>query len=85
MPFRVTFDLDDKDLRYFRANMKQAQAATHTQIISEFLLESVVRFSVGGLICICILLPWLIWFSGMPTVLLHKQLGHQNERYKRFC
>ena len=27
MPFRVTFDLDDKDLRYFRANMKQAQAA----------------------------------------------------------
>ncbi len=27
MPFRVTFDLDDKDLRYFRANLKQAQAA----------------------------------------------------------
>lgn len=27
MPFRVTFDLEDKDLRYFRANMKQAQAA----------------------------------------------------------
>ena len=27
MPFRVTFDLDDKDLRYFRANMKQARAA----------------------------------------------------------
>ena len=27
MPFRVTFDLDDKDLRYFRANMKQAQSA----------------------------------------------------------
>ena len=27
MPFRVTFDLDDKDLRYFRANVKQAQSA----------------------------------------------------------
>jgi len=27
MPFRVTFDLEDKDLRYFRANMKQAQSA----------------------------------------------------------
>jgi len=28
MPMRVTFDLEDKDLRYFRANMKQAQTAT---------------------------------------------------------
>lgn len=28
MPFRVTFELEDKDLRYFRANIKQAQAAT---------------------------------------------------------
>ena len=28
MPFRVTFDLEDKDLRYFRANMKKAQDAT---------------------------------------------------------
>ncbi len=27
MPFRVTFDLDDKDLRYFRASMKQARSA----------------------------------------------------------
>ncbi|HEY5646373.1 MAG TPA: YkvA family protein [Pseudomonadales bacterium] len=27
MPVRVTFDLDEKDLRYFRGNMKQAQAA----------------------------------------------------------
>ena len=27
MPFRVTFDLEDKDLRHLRDNMKQAQAA----------------------------------------------------------
>ena len=27
MPLRVTFELDDKDLRYFRRNMKHAQAA----------------------------------------------------------
>jgi len=27
MPFRVTFDLEDKDLRYFRNNLKQARAA----------------------------------------------------------
>lgn len=27
MPFRVTFDLQDKDLRYFRDSIKQAQAA----------------------------------------------------------
>ena len=27
MPFRVTFDLEDKDLRYFRTQMKQAQEA----------------------------------------------------------
>jgi len=27
MAVRVTFDLDDQDLRYFRANMKQAQTA----------------------------------------------------------
>ncbi|MEM8769850.1 MAG: YkvA family protein [Pseudomonadota bacterium] len=27
MSFRVTFELEEKDLRYFRANIKQAQAA----------------------------------------------------------
>ncbi len=27
MPLKVTFELDDKDLRYFRTNMKQAQSA----------------------------------------------------------
>lgn len=31
MPLKVTFDLDDKDLKFFRANMKQAkEAAEHT-------------------------------------------------------
>ena len=27
MPLRVTFDLEDKDLRFFRANMKVAKSS----------------------------------------------------------
>jgi uncharacterized membrane protein YkvA (DUF1232 family) len=41
MPFRVTFDLDDKDLRYFRSNMKQAMEAA-SQVSEAEVLESAV-------------------------------------------
>ncbi len=38
MPLKVTFDLEDKDLKYFRANMKQAkeaaEQASEEQILS---------------------------------------------------
>ena len=39
MPLRVTFDLEDKDLRYFRANMKQAQTAA-ARLSEEDVLKS---------------------------------------------
>ena len=42
MPFRVTFDLEDKDLRYFRANMKQAQTAV-SKLSEEEVLSSAAK------------------------------------------
>lgn len=45
MPFRVTFDLDDKDLRYFRANMKQAQAAA-TKLSDDVVIGSAEKLVV---------------------------------------
>lgn len=52
--------------------VRRAIGATRTQIVAQFLVETVVLSSVGGLIGIGIgiLLPWLItWISGMPTIL----------------
>ena len=40
MPLRVTFDLDDKDLRFFRANMKQAKTAAKQVGEDEILLKA---------------------------------------------
>lgn len=38
MPLRVTFDLEDKDLRYFRANMKAAKSSAD-QVSDEEILQ----------------------------------------------
>lgn len=51
--------------------IRRAIGAKRKQIIGQFLIETVVLSTVGGVIGICIgiLLPWLITkFSGMPTV-----------------
>ena len=40
MTLRVTFDLDDKDLRFFRANMKQAKTAAKQVGEDEILLKA---------------------------------------------
>jgi uncharacterized membrane protein YkvA (DUF1232 family) len=40
MSLRVTFDLDDKDLRFFRANMKQAKTAAKQVGEDEILLKA---------------------------------------------
>lgn len=40
MPLRVTFDLDDKDLRFFRANMKQAKSVAAQVSEDEVLLKA---------------------------------------------
>ena len=52
--------------------IRRAIGAKRRQIIGQFLIETVVLSTVGGLIGvgIGILIPWLITrFSGMPTVL----------------
>ena len=42
MPFRVTFDLDDKDIKYFRDQMKQARQAV-TKLSEDEVLDSAVK------------------------------------------
>ncbi|MDB4441925.1 ABC transporter permease [bacterium] len=51
--------------------IRRAIGAKRKQIIGQFLIETVVLSTVGGVIGICIgiFLPWLITkFSGMPTI-----------------
>lgn len=51
--------------------IRRAIGAKRRQIISQFIIETVVLSTVGGLIGIAIgiLIPWLItYFSGMPTI-----------------
>jgi len=51
--------------------IRRAIGAKRKQIISQFLIETIVLSTIGGLIGIGIgvLVPWLItYFSGMPTV-----------------
>ena len=40
MALKVTFELEDKDLRYFRANMKQAQSAAQQLSEAEVLAKA---------------------------------------------
>ncbi len=42
MPLKVTFELEDKDLRFFRANMKQAQEAA-TKLSEEEILSKAIE------------------------------------------
>ena len=52
--------------------IRRAVGAKRTQIVRQFLVETIVLSSVGGIIGIGIgiILPWLITrFSGMPTFL----------------
>jgi len=52
--------------------IRRAIGAKRKQIIRQFLVETVVLSSVGGVIGIGIgiLLPWFItYFSGMPTII----------------
>ena len=67
--------------------IRRAIGAKRRQIIGQFLIETVVLSTVGGLIGtgIGVLLPWLItYFSGMPTVVHPRQRhplpGHQRGR-----
>lgn len=51
--------------------IRRAIGAKRKQIVGQFLIETVVLSTVGGIIGICIgiFLPWLITiFSGMPTI-----------------
>jgi putative ABC transport system permease protein len=52
--------------------IRRAIGAKRKQIIGQFIIETVVLSTVGGVIGICmgIFLPWLITkFSGMPTII----------------
>ncbi len=56
MGLKVTFELDDKDLRYFRANMKQVQSAaqqlTETEVLAkaEAMVEEVKAAKVPAFV-----------------------------------
>ena len=45
MPLKVTFELDDKDLRYFRKNMKHAREAAGAMSEAEVLTQASVMVS----------------------------------------